>query len=121
MGKQKQFFFLQKDLEILKDKIADIEKKHQELISQVSAACSQSSETWHDNPAHEEIMHQDTALQIRIDELKGILDHAVIVEPEKSKEKIGIGSIIKLKCDSEKEKIFRLGSFLIFKNNPFIQ
>jgi transcription elongation GreA/GreB family factor len=80
-------------------------------------SAQQTSETWHDNFMFEDSARQINMYSSRLEELIKLKEKIKIVDPPKNKNKISIGSTIVIKDENEKIKTFKIGSYMVLKNN----
>jgi transcription elongation GreA/GreB family factor len=110
------YYFLKEDLNLLDLKISEIKKKIQAARNDKALSTTQSSETWHDNYGFEEGERQ---INFYTNELMKYLKikQKDIVAPIPKNNIIGIGSIVRIKDETGKEKNIKIGSFLTFGND----
>jgi transcription elongation GreA/GreB family factor len=113
-----KYDFLQEDFDDLKKSVQAIEDKLKEIKAEVGTSTSQSSETWHDNSWHEELMRLHALHSASLGERKRVLLQAKVVEPEKTKDRIGIGSQVTYNGEEDREYTITIGSYLITKEKP---
>lgn len=113
-----KYDFLQEDFDDLKKSVQAIEDKLKEIKAEVGTSTSQSSETWHDNSWHEELMRLHALHSASLGERKKVLLQAKMVEPEKTKNRIGIGSQVTYSDEEDQEYTITIGSYLITKEKP---
>ncbi len=110
------YYFLKEDLNHLDSKINEIKKKIQAARNDKALSTTQSSETWHDNYGFEEGVRQ---INFYANELMKYLEikQKAIIAPIPQNNKIGIGSFVRIKDETEKETDIKIGSFLAFEND----
>lgn len=87
------YYFLEDDLERLKVKVAELEKTYKETLSGAHDSTTQSSETWHDNPAFDEVQQRSRMFHNEFRKMKAILDLArPAVDRTATASAVGIGS-----------------------------
>jgi transcription elongation GreA/GreB family factor len=108
------YLFLQKDYNDLAEYMASIHEEIVEIQAGVGFSTSQSSETWHDNIMHEELMRKYAMEEARLDFYKAIQRQSQIVSNNKDLKLAGIGNLVRLEKDGE-ELEYRIGSYLLIK------
>jgi len=108
------YLFLQKDYDDLAEYLAGIRAEIAEIQAGVGFSTSQSSETWHDNIMHEELMRKYAMEEARLDLYKAIQRQAQIVSVNKDLKLVGIGNLARLEKDGE-ELEYRIGSYMLIK------
>ena len=108
----KNNLFLEDDYRALADKIKTIEDTIREIEEGVGFSTSQSSETWHDNIMHEELMRTFAMWSYNRDELRTIYKQAEVIESSSSTKVVGVGSRVRLAdLVSRKELTYEIGSY----------
>lgn len=113
-----KYLFLEEDYEDLKASVQAIEDKLKEIKAEVGISTSQSSETWHDNSWHEELMRLHNLHSASLGERKKVLLQAKAVDPETRKDTIGLGSQVTYSDEEDQEYTITIGSYLITKEKP---
>lgn len=108
-------YFLAQDIEALERKIQETVEKLKEVGEELRTVMTQSSETWHDNFGFENAQQQARMLEQRLDDLEHIRRNAKIIEPPSHIDTVAIGhTVIVKEVQTEKCKIFRIGSHMAF-------
>lgn len=110
--------FLQEDCEDLKKSVEAIEAKLKEIKAEVGTSTSQSSETWHDNSWHEELMRLHNLHSASLGDRKKILLQARVVPAESRKNYVGLGSKVTYTDDQDNKYTITIGSYLVLSEKP---
>jgi transcription elongation GreA/GreB family factor len=109
------YLFLQKDYDDLVTYLGRIRGEIAEIQAGVGFSTSQSSETWHDNIMHEELMRKYAMEESRYDRYKAIQKQAQVVAANNNHKIVGIGNLVTLAKDGE-TLTYRIGSYMLI--NP---
>lgn len=110
-----KYLFLQRDLDDLKDSIKDVEATIKEVESGVGASTSDSSETWHDNIMHEELMRKYKLWSHNRDVLRDLLMNAHLIDAPMSTDTVEIGSTVVVEEPEGGVSRYEIGSYHISK------
>ena len=113
-----KYNFPTEDYEELKRSVEAIEKKLADIKAEVGTSTSQSSETWHDNSWHEELMRLHNLHSASLGERKKVLLQAKVVPPESKKGQVGLGSRVTYTDEQDNEYTITIGSYLVLKEQP---
>lgn len=104
----KEFIILDEDKAYARTRIAELEKQIQELGPEFYEVFNQSSETWHDNAPFDALRDRQSVLDAELQHLKRLLRSSAPVAPKKTKNKVGVGSLVVL---SDGRKYFIAGDW----------
>ncbi len=107
------YYFLPQDYKVLKEKAEILEKESKKLGKQINITTTESSEGWHDNAPFDAVMSELGMLKERLKEIGELIRKAKIIQPSKNKDKINIGSLVKVVGQDNKEKWYQIGSYRI--------
>ncbi len=86
-------WFTAEDLESLRERTSAMEARYKELLAGSHETTSQTSETWHDNPAFDDIQQQSRMYYAEFRKLKNDLDRAQLIEAAPTvRDVVAIGS-----------------------------
>jgi transcription elongation factor GreA len=100
--------FTQNGLEIAKNKLKELEKERDFVLSQKGEAAQTGGNEWHDNAAFEELIRKEQMLLARIDELKNVINTAEIAEKKIGGKNVGIGSVVTVKFENGREAEYKI-------------
>lgn len=107
-----QYLFLQKDYDDLVAFLKRIRTEITQIESQVGFSTSQSSETYHDNIMHEELMRKYLMEEARYDRYRAIQVRAKIIEPAASTKQVAIGHTVEVERD-DLTYTYKIGSYML--------
>lgn len=109
------YLYLSTDLDYLKSQLAVYEVRLQEALSGIHDSTTQSSETWHDNPAFDEQQLQAKMWNQERTKLAHIVLNAQLIEPACSTEKVAIGTVVSvLNLKSGNMEQYEIASFTAY-------
>ncbi len=107
------YYFLPQDYKALKEKAEILEKESKKLGKQINITTTESSEGWHDNAPFDAVMNELGMLKEQLKEIGELIRKAKIIQPSKNKDKVSIGSLVKVVGQDNKEKWYQIGSYRI--------
>ena len=111
------YYFFPNDLSELKRKIKQIEARVREDGNDMGDSCNQSAETYHDNAPYEEALRSFELGVNRLSDLKRIEHQARLISLPLNAKTVSAGTVVTiLDLDGNQEQIFRIGSYLVFKD-----
>ncbi len=112
------YFFLQTDYDDLLAEIDQLKSQISAIKAQVGASTSQSSETWHDNIDHEELMRKHDLYTAHLRDKKLFKNQAAVVRPDRSSKIVQIGSYIEYEDETGKTYTIKIGSYRQIRDLP---
>lgn len=112
------YLFLQADYDGLLSEIDQLKSQIRAIKAQVGVSTSQSSETWHDNIEHEELMRKHDLYMTHLNEKERIRAHAQIVQIDQASNTIQLGSLVGYDDEDGASHTVRIGSYRQFGNRP---
>ena len=112
------FLFIQSDYEALQSSIDDLKEQIKQIKIKVGESTSHSSESWHDNIEHEELMRRHDLYMTHLRDKEQIQRSAKVVAKENSKDTIGLGSKVFYEDDNGTELSIAVGSYRVFSEDP---
>lgn len=110
--------FFQSDLEKLKERIAEMQRKKREVGKEVGEACEQGAETSHDNAPYDMAMHSLELVKTQLIPLLAMHRGARIIMPPTNNNQVGIGHTVTfLDLDTETPETYRIGSYWVYGDN----
>jgi transcription elongation GreA/GreB family factor len=107
------YYFLEKDLTALADKIEDYRRRILQQYAVNAEATDQSSETYHDNYGYEEGMRQVAMMIDKMQELSALKVNAKVVTPQSGSDRVRIGSKVTVEDLSNGEQLtYKIGSYM---------
>lgn len=74
-----ELYFLEEDLTALRSRLELAETRYRSALGGVHETTTYNSESWHDNPAFDDVQQQSRMYYRQYQELKGVLDRAALV------------------------------------------
>ena len=116
--KPEECLFLEEDLEALRAKVAELEDAYKDALSGVHDSTTQSSETWHDNPAFDDVQQRSKMLYTEYSKLNAVLLAAKLIPPSDSgANMIGIGSRVRVILNGKSKDEFVVCSYRCFHDS----
>ncbi len=119
---QLNYYILEEDKNLARQRISDIEREILKMGPAFHEALNQTSESWHDNAPFDALREKQAVLAAELQSLKKTLSKsAPMLLPAPNKEKITVGSRIKLENKAQKSHhhyflaghwTYRLGEFI---------
>jgi len=118
---QQTYYILEEDKTLARQRIAELEREILEMGPAFHEALNQTSETWHDNAPFDALRERQAVLAAELQTLKETLSKSTPALPRLNKEKVSIGSYVKLENKAKKSHhhyllaghwTFRLGEFV---------
>ncbi len=94
--KENAFYILDEDKQLARQRIAELEREILELGPEFHTALTQSNETWHDNAPFDALREKQAGLAAELQTLKEVLQRAEISVPKPAKDKVSIGSRVRV-------------------------
>ena len=108
------YLFLEKDIDALREKIAQIERDRIDTAKEASVHVGQSSESWHDNAGFEIALREQMDMAKKASDLRAIMQKTKIVEPSTQTKKAQIGNKITLQnIDTGEDISFTISSYQV--------
>jgi transcription elongation GreA/GreB family factor len=96
-----RFYFTRRGLVKLCKEIEELEKKLQDLQSQIAHVAEVGGDQWHDNAAYESLVIDIRGMNRRLADAHQVLNKAILVELPKNFDKVTIGTRVKIVRDGE--------------------
>jgi transcription elongation GreA/GreB family factor len=117
---QLNYYILEEDKALAQKRIADIEREILEMGPAFHEALNQTSETWHDNAPFDALREKQAVLAAELQTLKETLSKSTTTLPEPEKQKVNIGSKVKLEDASKKSQHYMLAGHWTYRLGEFI-
>ena len=115
-----KYYFFYKDIVVLRKKVNEMSMKIRELGKEQGEVVGQSTENFgHDDACQEAIEDTRRIIIRRLDELRHILNNAIVFTNEYSSDSVDsirIGTIVRLNDG----RILRIGSFMVLADYPIL-
>lgn len=111
-----QYMFLQRDLDALRQKVAQYDDEWRSTLSGIHDSTTQSSETWHDNPQFDDVQQRARMLETERRKLSNILHSSVLVEPSAPGGQVHVGSVVRVRYETGAEERFIIGSYMVLNS-----
>ncbi len=102
---------LPEDIDILNQRISELEEQTKNLGADFAEAFEQSSETWHDNAAFDAAREKQSLIQAELQGLWHVRARTKKVSPKFNHSKVTIGSRIVIHIDSSERELYLVGDF----------
>ena len=113
--KAEEYLFVEEDLEALRAKVAELEHAYKDALSGVHDSTTQSSETWHDNPAFDEVQQRSKMLYTEYSKLNAVLISAKLISgSDCSGNTVQIGSRVRVILNEKSDDEFVVCSYRCF-------
>lgn len=109
-------FLTKNGLEIAQNKLKELEKELNFVLSQKGEAAETGGNTYHDNASYEGLVRREFMISSRIEELKNIINTAEIVEEKVGGKKVGVGSTVSIKFENGRKAEY--GIVGLFESDP---
>jgi transcription elongation factor GreA len=109
-------FLTQNGLEIAKNKLKELKKELDFVLSQKGEAAEVGGNTYHDNAAFETLVRKEQMILSNIKNLRDIINTAEIMEEKSGGEKVGIGSVVAVKFEDDREVEYKIVG--LFESDP---
>lgn len=96
-----QLYFTKRGLTKLQDEIKTLEKRLQDLQSQVAYVAEVGGNQWHDNASYDALVIDIRGADWRLGQATKVLKQAVLVDIPNNFEHVSIGAFVKLSRDGE--------------------
>lgn len=106
------YIFLQEDYDALVGYMQKIKQDIAGIQSEVGFSTSQSSETWHDNIMHEELMRKYAMEEANYDRYRSIQKLSQIVPANTDLKCAGLGNTVTIVDSDGNEQEYTIGSYL---------
>jgi transcription elongation GreA/GreB family factor len=97
----KQLFFTRKGLAKLDARISALTIRMKETQMETGGAAETGGNQWHDNASYDQLVIDTRGIDAQLAEAHDSRNHAVIVEPTSSAEKVAIGTTVEIYMDDE--------------------
>lgn len=109
------YFFTKEDFDGLNREIAVACDRIKDAGKEMGLSCQEGAETFHDNFAYEQGQRDQEMWSDRVRELVQVRNNAQIIVPGPNNGQVRIGRAITVRdLHSGTEKVFRVGSYMIF-------
>ena len=115
------YFFTKSDFDALNNEITGVCDRIKDAGKEMGLSCQEGAETFHDNFAYEQGQRDQEMWSDRVRELVRVRNNAQIITPGLNIGQVRIGRLITVRdLDSGAEKVFRVGSYMVFEetNDP---
>jgi transcription elongation GreA/GreB family factor len=110
------YFFVKKDFDDLNQEIAATCDRIKDAGKEMGLSCQEGAETFHDNFAYEQGQRDQEMWSDRLRQLVRVRNNVRVIVPGPNHGQVRIGRLITVRdLSSGKEKVFRVGSYMIFK------
>lgn len=105
---------LEEDVEILRQKRQELYQRYTEAAKASGEACTQSSETFHDNFPYEQAMRDMQMYNDQVQEINEMLHEAQIVPgPDPTRDEVQVGSIVHiLDLDTDEYSFVKVAGYV---------
>ncbi|MDP3992976.1 MAG: GreA/GreB family elongation factor [bacterium] len=105
---------LEQAIETLRERVSSIKRS-------IGESCQQGADTFHDNFDFEEAQRQLPLWEGRLRHLIRVRNATIIIEPDSSDKRAGIGKVVRIYDELIQEEIsFQVGSFLVLENSEYV-
>jgi transcription elongation GreA/GreB family factor len=112
------FLFVEDDLAALRGRVAGLEKAYKETLSGVHESTTQSSETWHDNPAFDDVQQRSRMYYTEYSKLNAVLSAAKLVSVgDGSSQIVAIGTRVQVILNEKAKDEFVVCSYRCFHDS----
>jgi transcription elongation GreA/GreB family factor len=106
--------FLQSDLDRLRSRISELQRKKREVGEEVGESCRQGAETTHDNAPFDLAMHSLELVKGQLLPLLALERNARIVAPPKAHDRVAIGHTVTfIDLVTSETETYRIGSYWV--------
>jgi transcription elongation factor GreA len=109
-------FLTPNGLKIAQNKLKELKKELDFVLSQKGEAAETGGNEWHDNAAFEELVRKEQMLYVRMSEFGDIISGAEIIEEKQGGKKIAIGSVVAVKFENGREVEYKIVG--MFESDP---